>query len=553
MRNSKKYIHIVIIAAALIMSVILSGCRSNRTNTATAEQNGTTLSSVEETSLEAAEETMVAEESIVSTERDRTEFSQTEASAPEKTVMRRPDMPGREPVCLLEDNAGSVTLSQTPEGSESIVEQKESDGVSEETVEEILPMDNSTQEQASETPVEPAVETVQYVEPEPEPESEVVYEPESEGAVVSETVSEPEYDTSEEEPQSMDDSQNNPAAEYGVPSFGIVNTDANKYGTVTESNRRDVNWDRIADWCAEWLSSDYSQKDIVRTAMAYTGGLCYYQYGLSMFYPTADGYYGGTCYDGTLFLQAVCDYKGIPCETRFAGNDYEEYGLNYGQGSDHYNNFVWLDGVQYLANCQPGFIFIDLGFFKWEPEVWLAMSEASEGEPEHVHTFGVQYAVIKGDPVTVEDEPAWTETMTYERIIKCCCDELFATEDDWRAHYDSKHKEAADAVYNAHQESKNEETGEFICSCGLKTTDVIEWYTHSDDVYHLAENAAVDAGHSGFTYISVLLTPAVTPMGGETYEEAIEHPAVTHEEYPDEHVEKRMYCTECGYYYVAND
>ena len=129
-------------------------------------------------------------------------------------------------------------------------------------------------------------------------------------------------------------------------------------------------------WISKHITADMTESEKVEAIQRYVADTEYGS-GLSLYKPDENGVYGGTCYTGANFMYALCEDLGIPCEMRFAGNDLEEYHINYGQVAGHYNCFVWLDGVQYLADCTPGSY---IAMFKWTPERWELSYKIAKGE-----------------------------------------------------------------------------------------------------------------------------------------------------------------------------
>lgn len=78
---------------------------------------------------------------------------------------------------------------------------------------------------------------------------------------------------------------------------------------------------------------------------------------------------------GARLLADLCTKLGIRAEVRFAGDDVEQYHIDYAEsyeaayasGSDHSNAFVWISDVQYVADAQPGTCTLLL---KWDPDMW---------------------------------------------------------------------------------------------------------------------------------------------------------------------------------------
>lgn len=101
-------------------------------------------------------------------------------------------------------------------------------------------------------------------------------------------------------------------------------------------------------WMAENVTPDMTTDQMIKKIQEYFSTL---EYGTD-----------GTCLRGAYFIKICCGERNVPAIVRFAGNDLEEYHLNYGQASNHYNCAVWIDGEKYCCGATPG----SRGeFFKW--------------------------------------------------------------------------------------------------------------------------------------------------------------------------------------------
>lgn len=124
--------------------------------------------------------------------------------------------------------------------------------------------------------------------------------------------------------------------------------------------------DDYAEWRRQWIidNLDNSVQGIERVwrVVRFVGG---FPYDTTVRHYTARNLYlygDGTCYSSAEMVKDFMDDLGIPCENRFAGNDGSywvkggPYALTgtYTAMSDHRNNFVWVDGEQWLADATPG-------------------------------------------------------------------------------------------------------------------------------------------------------------------------------------------------------
>ena len=507
----------VILAVTMIASVI--GCSPK--NPVPAAQTG-------ENSV--TESRLVFEESIAETSGTAAVKHETSAAAEvnaDALTAKERFVPNGKAESIGEESKAESSVTE-PEAESSVEEpsdtRAENEPAEEETsvTEPEQPVEESVAETPSESPEPSEPEPIQTAESEPEP---------------APTAEEPSTTSYEEEPASV------------------------SYTTVTYENRHVVNRDRVAEWCSEWAPSGTTQYDTVWAAIYYAGLYCRYEYGLSMFWPTESGVYGGTCYDGSLFLEAVCDYKGIPCEVRYAANDYQDYGIDYGQGSDHYNCFVWIDGTKFCANCQPGFAFPGISLFVWDPEAWAAEAEEQNTEPEpeaetytpaaeesvHTHVFSNVTEYIEPDPIEIIDKEAWTETIRYEVTYVCECGKVFATEDAYNAHVNGIAEEAAAKVYAEHFDNYDAELKQHICTCGYSTSNEEVWAIHRRDVDAMAHYDSHIEGHDSFEQTKTVLAAGENPAVGSLVEEIVEHPAETHLEYPEAYEEHWKVCALCGY------
>lgn len=125
----------------------------------------------------------------------------------------------------------------------------------------------------------------------------------------------------------------------------------------------------LQQWISDHLSADMTDKEKVMAIQRWVADETEYGNNLSFYEPDEDGRIGGDCYTGACFLKALCDELDIECQVRFAGNDLHDYDVSYGQSSSHWNTFVWIDGVKYLADCTPG-TYIQL--FDWSQVEKLA-------------------------------------------------------------------------------------------------------------------------------------------------------------------------------------
>ena len=135
-------------------------------------------------------------------------------------------------------------------------------------------------------------------------------------------------------------------------------------------------YDKALDqWIAGHITSSMTNAEKVKAIQMFTSYECAYDprytTGRSLLEKKA-----GDCVAGANFLVDVCKKLGIKAEVRFAGRDAEDYHINYGAAANHHNAFVWIDGVQYVADANPGTY---TPMFLWEPDAWKAAYDVSNG------------------------------------------------------------------------------------------------------------------------------------------------------------------------------
>lgn len=158
----------------------------------------------------------------------------------------------------------------------------------------------------------------------------------------------------------------------GSSSAGNNGSSSGTTTSTTGKEQAEIKYDKALDeWIKSYIRPDMTPYEKVETIQRYAEQECKYvptPYVANMLYEKK-----GNCATGAAFLVDVCDKIGIRAEQRFAGND----PINYGQSSTHENAFVWIDGVQYIADCTPESY---IALIKWEPERWELERKLASGE-----------------------------------------------------------------------------------------------------------------------------------------------------------------------------
>lgn len=109
-------------------------------------------------------------------------------------------------------------------------------------------------------------------------------------------------------------------------------------------------------WVRENITSDMSDYEKVRTAAQFIATHYDYVGKSDGSGKTSYGYDSLgeiDCWGSSALINGACEVMGISVIDRFAGEDLKLFGINYGQLSNHRNNFVWINGVKYLCDACP--------------------------------------------------------------------------------------------------------------------------------------------------------------------------------------------------------